>query len=113
MVAWKSFTEILSFAARSPNSSVSPTACPPFTPPPASHIVYPYGLWSRPLPPCDIGVRPNSLAQTTRVSFSSPRAFRSFRSPAIGTSTCPHIFSWLPLMSSCASHCVTSGPPPE
>ena len=67
-----------------PNSSVSPTARPPFTPPPAIHIVNPYGLWSRPLPPCENGVRPNSLHQTTSVSFNSPRCFRSFSSAAIG-----------------------------
>ena len=57
---------------------------PPFTPPPAIHIVKPYGLWSRPSPPCAIGVRPNSPPQMTSVSFSSPRAFRSVSSPAIG-----------------------------
>ena len=53
------------------------------------------GLWSRPLPPWLFGVRPNSLHQTTSVSFSRPRCFRSFSSAAIGWSTWPHIFSWL------------------
>ena len=33
--------------------------------------------WSRPSPPCDIGVRPNSPAQTIKVSSSMPRCFRS------------------------------------
>ena len=34
--------------------------CPRFTPPPASHMVKPCGLWSRPSSPCAVGVRPNS-----------------------------------------------------
>ena len=34
------------------------------------------------------GVRPNSVAQTTIVSSSSPRRLRSINSPAIGRSTC-------------------------
>ena len=50
---------------------------PALTPPPASHIVKPCGLWSRPSSPCAVGVRPNSPPQRTSVSSSSPRAFRS------------------------------------
>ncbi len=46
-------------------------------PPPAIHIVKPYGLWSRPEPLSETGVRPNSPPQTTSVSSSSPRRFRS------------------------------------
>ena len=50
---------------------------PPLTPPPASHIVKPRLLWSRPLAPCEVGVRPNSPPQMTSVSSSRPRCFRS------------------------------------
>ena len=63
----------------------------------------PHGLWSRPLPFSLNGVRPNSPPQTTNVSSSSPRAFRSVSNPAIGLSEAPHIFVWLPSMSVCAS----------
>ena len=42
---------------------------PPFTPPPASHIVKPNGWCSRPSVPSAVGVRPNSPPQTTSVSF--------------------------------------------
>ena len=38
----------------------------------------PLGLWSRPWAPFwNVGMRPNSVVQTTRVSSSMPRAFRS------------------------------------
>ena len=58
---------------------------PPFTPPPAIHIVKPVALWSRPRPPFWLtGVRPNSPPQTTRVSSSRPVRFRSVRSAATG-----------------------------
>ena len=40
--------------------------------------------WSRPSPPCDIGVRPNSPPQMTSVSSSMPRCFRSLISAAVG-----------------------------
>ena len=66
--------------------------CPPLTPPPASQIVKPSGLWSRPSFPSAYGVRPNSPPQTTSVSSSSPRAFRSVSRPAIGWSTARAIF---------------------
>ena len=70
--------------AYGPTASVEPMTCPPFTPPPASHMLKPCGLWSRPLVPSVIGVRPNSPPQMTSVSFSSPRRFRSVSNPAIG-----------------------------
>ena len=54
-----------------------PIVWPPLTPPPAIHMVKPHGLWSRPLPFSLNGVRPNSPPQTTSVSSSRPRAFRS------------------------------------
>ena len=41
------------------------------------------------------GVRPNSVAQTTTVSSSSPRRFRSVRRPAIGLSTWAQRLEWL------------------
>ena len=69
-----------------------PTYWPPFAPPPAIHMVKPHGLWSRPLLCSLNGVRPNSPPQTTRVSFSMPRAFRSASRPAIGLSVDPHYF---------------------
>ncbi len=56
---------------------------PGLIPPPANHMVNACGWWSRPrLRPSaafdsTIGVRPNSPPQTTRVSSSSPRRFRS------------------------------------
>jgi hypothetical protein len=48
--------------ARKPSSSVAPTAWPPFTPAPASHMLKPCQLWSRPglSTPSLVGVRPNS-----------------------------------------------------
>ncbi len=55
---------------------------PAFMPPPAIHMVKQCGWWSRPRnfePPraSFIGVRPNSPPQTTSVSSSRPRCFRS------------------------------------
>ena len=50
-------------------------------PPPASQSEKPNGLWSRPSVPWANGVRPNSPAQTTSVSSSRPRCFRSFEQP--------------------------------
>ncbi len=67
---------------------------PGLTPPPASHIVKPCGLWSRPSSPCAVGVRPNSPPQRTSVSSSSPRAFRSASRPAIGRSTSRAFCAW-------------------
>ncbi|GIT29564.1 MAG: hypothetical protein Ct9H300mP1_16100 [Planctomycetaceae bacterium] len=47
--------------------------------------VNPSGLWSRPLAPFwNVGMRPNSLQKTTRVSSSRPRCLRSASSPAAG-----------------------------
>ena len=63
-------------------------ANPGWTPPPASQMVNPPGLWSRPVPFFSAyGVRPNSLPHQTSVSSSSPRRFRSVSSPATGRST--------------------------
>ena len=53
---------------------------PPLTPPPASQIVKPNGLWSRPSLPWANGVRPNSPAQTTSVVVEQAARFRSFSS---------------------------------
>ena len=78
-------------------------SCPPLTPPPASQMVKPKGLWSRPSVPWAIGVRPNSPPQTTSVSSSRPRAFRSFSRPAIGWSTARAFFSWPSLRLLCWS----------
>ena len=64
---------------------------PPLTPPPAIQLVNPCGLWSRPLPLSDIGIRPNSPPQMTSVLSSSPRRFRSLSRPATGLSVRPHI----------------------
>ena len=55
---------------------------PPLMPPPQSQLVKQYGLWSRPLPPCDDGMRPNSVVQRMIVSSSRPRCFRSWISAA-------------------------------
>jgi hypothetical protein len=41
-------------------------------------------LWSRPAPFCKTGKRPNSPVQSTSVSSSSPRLFRSLISAAEG-----------------------------
>ena len=41
------------------------------------------------------GVRPNSVAQTTIVSSSKPRCFRSVSNPAIGLSTWAQRLVWL------------------
>ena len=62
------------------------SAKPGFRPAPAIQQVKASGWWSRPLPPtpCVNGVRPNSVVQSTSVSSSMPRAFRSFSSPATG-----------------------------
>ena len=49
---------------------------PAFTPPPASHIVKPCGLWSRPSLPWAAGVRPNSPPQRTSVSFEQAAALQ-------------------------------------
>src|SRR5881397_2319820 len=57
---------------------------PPFTPPPAIHMVKPLGLWSRPSPFSLIGVRPNSPPHTTSVSSRRPRSFKSRSRPATG-----------------------------
>ena len=54
----------------------APWVMPPLMPPPASQIEKPLMWWSRPLP-WAIGVRPNSPPQTTSVSSSMPRCFRS------------------------------------
>ena len=40
------------------------------------------------------GVRPNSVAQTTRVSSSRPRCLRSLSRPAIGWSTWAQLAAW-------------------
>ncbi len=50
---------------------------PPLMPPPASQLVKPNGLWSRPCCPGVHGMRPNSVVQSTIVSSSMPRCFRS------------------------------------
>jgi len=60
---------------------------PGLTPPPASQVVKPKGLWSRPFPPWAKGVRPNSPVQTTSVSSRRPSFFRSVMRAAIGWST--------------------------
>ena len=49
---------------------------PPLTPPPASQMVKPNGLWSRPSVPWAIGVRPNSPPQTTSVSSQQAAALQ-------------------------------------
>ena len=47
------------------------------TPAPASQAVKPLGLWSRPCVPFwNVGMRPNSVVQTTRVSSSRPRSLQ-------------------------------------
>ena len=52
ILAWRSWTWTGSWIARRPISSVAPMTWPPLTPPPASQMLKPYGLWSRPrLPP--------------------------------------------------------------
>src|SRR5262245_59549284 len=54
---------------------------------PAIQQVKHSGLWSRPavVPlPCETAVRPNSVTPITSVSFSKPRASRSWSSPATG-----------------------------
>jgi hypothetical protein len=60
---------------------------PPFSPPPAIQTVKPKMWWSRPSAPCEPGVRPNSVANNTSVSSSSPRRSRSSSSAPIGWST--------------------------
>ena len=68
-------------------SSVAPTAVPPRTPPPASHMLKACGLWSRPSRfPWAVGVRPNSPPHQTSVSSSRPRRFRSWIRAAVGWS---------------------------
>ena len=71
---------------------------PPLTPPPASHIVKPQWLWSRPLMrpalapgvgSSTVGVRPNSPPQMTSVSSSMPRCFRSLQQGADGLIALP------------------------
>src|SRR6266852_5744483 len=62
-------------------------ACPPLTFAPTIHMLIAPGLWSRPTPRCEIGMRPNSPCQITSVESSRPRAFKSVTKPAIGTST--------------------------
>src|SRR2546429_861808 len=65
---------------------------PPFTPPPASHMLNPYGLWSRPI--LDLpesfnstdGVRPNSPPKITSVSSNMPRCFKSLSNAPMGRS---------------------------
>src|SRR5262252_7287800 len=86
MVACRFLTWKRSRTAALPSSSVSPTLTPPLIPPPASHIVNPYELWSRPVPWAysAVGCRPNSPPQTTSVESSSPRRLRSWSSPALG-----------------------------
>src|SRR5207248_2304482 len=101
IVACTSWTWVFPSAARRPTGSVAPSACPPFTPPPASHIENPCGLWSRPFVPSLIGVRPNSPPQTTSVSLSSPRRFRSVSKPATGRSLWRQSRPWLPSRSEC------------
>src|SRR6266853_1979023 len=63
-------------------ASVAPTTRPPLTPPPAIHIVKPRLWWSRPLPDCASGDRPNSPPHSTSVESSRPRRFRSQTRPA-------------------------------
>ena len=73
-MAWTSYTSVgcLRSAGLYPNSSLGPKLIPPLTPPPHSQLVKQYGLWSRPLPPCELGIRPNSVVHRTIVSSSSP-----------------------------------------
>jgi len=56
MLACRSWIEPRFYADLKPNSSVLPYASPPLDPPPAAHIVNPYGLWSRPVPLSETGV---------------------------------------------------------
>ena len=91
MEACRSCTWQGSSTAHNPSSSVDPMTWPPFTPPPAIHMVKPYGLWSRPSPFSLMGVRPNSPPHTTKVSSSKPRRLRSLRRPATGKSIDSHI----------------------
>lgn len=60
-------------------------ADPAAMPPPHSQFVNTYGLWSRPLLPCVLGMRPNSVVQSTIVSFSKPRCFKSLINAAVPT----------------------------
>ena len=50
-------------------------------PAPAISTVSVPGLWSRPTPPCEIGMRPNSAPQITSVESSSPRALQVGEQP--------------------------------
>ena len=59
---------------------------PRLKPPPASQSEKPWRLWSRPSVPCETGSRPNSPVQSTIVSSSSPRCFRSRTRAALGWS---------------------------
>ena len=61
---------------------------------------------ARPL--SDMGIRPNSPPQITRVSSSRPRRLRSLSRPAIGLSVCRHMRAWFASTSSCASQPLTS-----
>ena len=61
-------------AALQPISSVAPWLMPPLTPPPAIQTRKPYGLWSRPSPFSETGMRPNSPPQTTKRRCRAARA---------------------------------------
>ena len=81
---------------------------PADAPPPANHIVYAAGEWSRPrlspvLVPSIVGVRPNSPPQTTSVVSNRPRCLRSRNRPAIGLSVCDPPSRWLDFRLLCAS----------
>ena len=78
---------------------------PPRTPLPARHTVKLSGLWSRLSDPLVVGVRLNSPFQWTRIFFRSPRALRSARIPAMGTSTSTAFSSWSGLRTLCYFHC--------
>ena len=90
-------------------------AVPGFTPAPASQHEKPYLLWSRPVPTtfpalCANGVRPNSVVNSTSVSFSIPRSFRSRTSAATGWSMRAASAVWFSFTFSCASQLVRGAP---
>ena len=81
------------------------SARPPLTPPPASHIVKPSGLWSR--PSVAFGRRRAAelaAPQHQRVVEQAP-GLQIGSSPAIGRSTSRAFFSCPSFRSPCWSHC--------
>src|SRR5690606_29320140 len=104
IVALKSGTVTGSSTTASPRSSVLPCRTPPLMPPPASRQEKACGWWLRPSRSAVIsGVRPNSVASTTSVSSSMPRASRSESSVDSVRSRRGHFSSIASKLSTCVS----------